>query len=149
MSCLFDSVSSYTKNCSSPQLRQMVADYLSTDPCFWGDMRFSTVFQWFDPKDVHYCKHTDEYIRLMRNDSTWGGALEIQSMCNMFNIGIRVYIAGGTGGTGGTGARVPIEFVPAANMNPSLPIEYVLDITWDGCHFEAFSEIANRRALSR
>jgi hypothetical protein len=113
----------------------MVADYLSSDPSFWGDMKFSDVFEWFDEKDVHHCRHVDDYIHVMRNDSTWGGALEIQSICNMFNIGIRVH----------TGGRIPIEFVPAAAIKPLSPIEYILDITWNGCHFQAISEIAQQK----
>lgn len=141
MSCLFDSISSYTKNCNSSQLRQMVADYLSTDPSFWGDLKFSDVFEWFDEKDVHYCRRVGDYINVMRNDATWGGALEIQSICNMFNIGVRVHTGGG---------RIPIEFVPAATVrSSSSPIEHILDITWNGCHFQAISEIAQQKTVAQ
>lgn len=131
MSCLFDSIASYTRNCTSRALRQMVADYLSENPLFWGDMRFNEVFALFEPYDVHFCGSVEDYIERMRHESTWGGALEIQCICNMFQIGVRVH----------TGLPLPIEFFPASSgRTPARDTDqvlHVLDISWNGCHFES------------
>ena len=126
MSCLFDSVSSYTKNCPSPQLRIMVSDYLKGDPVFWDTMNFGQVFPMFAIEDVHGARSVEEYVERMRLDHTWGGAIEIQAMCNMFSISIRIHVMGG---------KQPIVFLPAAATR-SPTIEHTLDITWNGCHFE-------------
>lgn len=142
MSCLFDSIASYTRNCTSHALRQMVADYLRENPVFWGEMRFKEVFDLFEPQDVHFCTSVEDYIDRMRQESTWGGALEIQCICNMFQIGVRVH----------TGLPLPIEFFPASSIRVSPRdgnhgnhgdhmdhVIHVLDISWNGYHFESVS----------
>lgn len=124
MSCLFDSVAHFTENCSSQQLRRMVIDYLRSNPRFWDTMEFKDVFQMFAPEDVHDARSTSDYIARMSRDSTWGGAIEIQAMCNMFRISIRIHVLGDNG---------TIEFLPAAaGIRP----EHVIELTWNGSHFE-------------
>lgn len=134
MSCLFDSVSSFTKNCSSSDLRSIVVHYLQSDPVYWDTMRFGEVFPFFPPEDVHGCSNVNEYVERMKYSHTWGGAIEIQAMCNLFQISIRVHVLNHHRGR--PSSPPPITFVPAAASAASSPPQVVLDVLWTGNHFD-------------
>ena len=140
MSCLFDSVSSFTKNCSSADLREMVVHYLRSDPLYWDSMKFSQVFSMFPMEDVHGCRNIQEYVHRMTSSHTWGGAIEIQSMCNLFQIGIRVHVFRPRRVTG-NGDHPPITFVPAVTLDDHTDHkephpQVILDLLWTGNHFD-------------
>ena len=126
MSCLFDSVSKFTTNCSSSRLRSMVSDYLRSDPLYWDDLKFSDVFQMYSPDDVHFCTNINDYVVKMGLQSTWGGAIEIQAICNLFNISVRVHVLRNRGNV--------ITFLPTAPQ--TCEPKHCIDISWNGFHFE-------------
>lgn len=80
----------------------------------------------FSSEDVHDARTASDYLLRMSMDSTWGGAIEIQAMCNLFRISIRIHILGN-----GT----TVEFVPAAG---GITPEHAIDLTWNGSHFEPY-----------
>lgn len=60
----------------------------------------------------------------MRNTSTWGGAIEIQVACNLWNISINVHNIRGR-------ERGQILFVPILSETTK-----TIHITWNGGHYE-------------
>lgn len=127
MSCLFDSISFFIENCSSHELRSLMCDYLQKNPMFWDSMRFDQVFGMFDHNDVHGTRTIHDYIDLMRRDCVWGGALEIQAICNMCDLAIDVIVLSSHS------RHNVIEFVPTAvTASP----RHKIRISWNGFHFE-------------
>ena len=113
MSCLFNSLS-YFINETSFDIRQRICDYLQNN----GKI--------IDGLDTVYILHMEipNYVMHMRNMSTWGGAIEIQAACNIWNLRIIVKDIR-------TNERKEIEFVP---INGS--IEKTIKIEWSGGHYE-------------
>lgn len=135
MSCLFDSISFFTKNCSSQQMREMVTEYLQSDPPYLDSMKFSEVFSMFSKEDVHFTSNITEYSHRMKSSQTWGGAIEIQAICNLFNISIQVHVLHNP-----SSSQKPIVFIPSSpvlpsSIDPEEPL-HILSITWNGGHFE-------------
>ena len=113
MSCLFNSLS-YFLNENSYDIRQKICNYLqNNNPIIDG---LNT--------DFILSLENSNYIQNMRNMSTWGGAIEIQSACNIWKSKIIVKdIRNNIGAL--------IEFIPLSNE-----IEKTINLEWNGCHYE-------------
>jgi hypothetical protein len=98
MSCLFDSLSSYITNINSNQLRNIICDYLLTNPTIFDNIDASNVSEWQTDLTLQ------EYVNKMRKDEEWGSGTELKSFANIFNIKVNVYHEG----------RI-IEFLPLNN----------------------------------
>ena len=112
MSCLFQALS-YFLVYSTDEIRQKICDYLeSNQPIMEGlDTKFI-----LELDDINY-------VQNMRNSSQWGGGIEIQTACNLFDLRIIVHKL--------IGDRRTIEFLPVTKR----PV-YTIEITWNGFHFE-------------
>jgi hypothetical protein len=84
MSCLFDSLSTFIVNLNSTQLRQAICDYLETNPLLMDDLKAENVIEGENGMKL------ENYVRIMRNQNTMGGAIEIRAFINIFKINIRV-----------------------------------------------------------
>ena len=122
MSCLFNSLS-YFVNEDSYKMRQTICDYLQEN---------KPIIDGLETRDILNNEATDKnsYITNMRQTSTLGGAIEIQSACNIWNIQINV------SNYRDTGNRI-IEFVPLHGN-----IANTINIYWNGGHFEPITAVA-------
>ena len=85
MSCLFNSMSHFIKEDGGPNgIRQRICDYLEKNLPILEGMETCDVLLLEAPTAAHY-------ISNMRNSSTWGGAIEIQCACNIWNARIIVH----------------------------------------------------------
>ena len=66
----------------------------------------------------------NEYINQMRQQSTWGGAIEIKAASNMWNVKILVHNIRDTNNI--------IEFLPINKMYRG-----IINISWNGSHYES------------
>jgi hypothetical protein len=116
MSCLFNSLS-YFVNEDSYKIRQAICDYLQEN---------KPIIDGLETRDVLTIEsiNPNTYITNMRQTSTWGGAIEIQCACNIWNLQINV------SNYRDAGNRI-IEFVPI-NGN----ITNTINIYWNGGHYE-------------
>jgi hypothetical protein len=120
MSCLFNSLSFFIQK-DSNEIRQLICDYLKENKPIIEGMETSEVVQ-FENNNV------DNYIQNMRSPSTWGGAIEIQCACNIWNLRINVLNYRERN-------NKTIEFIPL-NKN----IERTINIYWTGGHYEPIRE---------
>jgi hypothetical protein len=111
-------------------IRQRICDYLQNNLPIIDGMETQDVLQLEAPSSEHY-------ISNMRKSSTWGGAIEIQCACNIWNARIIVHdIRFENNGNNGK----KIEFLPLrANANANIdsiipPLEFHLE--WSGGHYE-------------
>jgi len=116
MSCLFNSLSFFLDD-NSHVIRQNICDYLENNkPVIDG---LST------DKVLLMSEHGNNYVNKMRSTSTWGGAIEIQAACNIWNVNIHVInIRDNTDNN-------TIEFNPVCNKTNK-----TISITWNGGHYE-------------
>jgi hypothetical protein len=116
MSCLFNSLSYFLKE-DSYTVRQKICDYL---------LENKPIIDGLETKDVLLIEsnNVENYISNMRNTSTWGGAIEIQCACNIWNIQINVSNYRDNNGK-------KIEFIPINGDISSL-----INIYWTGGHYE-------------
>ncbi len=116
MSCLFDSLSSYLNNVTSYELRQIVVNYLETNPVL--------IFPTTKASDIvsveSQGKSFASYLENMRRNETWGGALEIRGFSELFHRKVNVYVI--------VTSKI-IEFIPSTVQH--CPI----NIKWTGNHF--------------
>lgn len=112
MSCLFDSLS-YFLHYDSNSIRQVICNYLQDNQPIIDGLETKFILDLDD----------SNYVNNMRKMSQWGGAIEIQAACNIFNAKITVYKI--------IGKHSVIEFLPINN-------DYRRDmkITWNGYHYE-------------
>ena len=120
MSCLFDSLSHYIENVSSHELRSMVTEYLEKDPVFFEELdnhgRLSSLLKYEDPRFS-----LASYVQSMKQDSTWGGAIEIRAFCELFQVRVVVRIYSN---------EKTIEFFPQ-NKDP----HHTVEIGYTGNHY--------------
>ena len=112
MSCLFNSMSYFLKY-TPDEIRQKICDYLeSNKPIIEG-------------LDTKFILDLDEpnYVRNMRNRNQWGGGIEIQAACNLWNLRIIIHNI--------RDKTTLIEFIPLTNK-----FMYTIELTWNGSHFE-------------
>jgi hypothetical protein len=114
MSCLFQSLSSFISGMDEKEMRQKICDYLETNPDLIEDLSL---------QDLLRCDNVDQkdYVRIMRNDYAWGGALEIKAFCEIFMMAVEVRIQS-------TGKSV--LFRPHYH-----PYFSKICIEWQGCHY--------------
>lgn len=118
MSCLFRSLASFIHNLNESRLREMIVDYLATDPFMFRnpDQRLSEILQ-VDNITL------EQYVHHMRNEGTWGGAIEIRAFADMFHASVVVHMKP---------TKKIIEFHP----NNSTESKNQFTIVWDGGHYE-------------
>ena len=121
MSCLFNSLNYFIKE-NSFNIRQQICDYLHQNKPIIEGLETHEILK-FENNDIN------AYISSMRSPSTWGGAIEIQAACNIWNLRINVY-----------NYR---DFSPNAENNKIiefLPINGIIkesiNIYWNGGHYE-------------
>lgn len=116
MSCLFNSLA-YFVNTDSHILRNVICDYIKTNPKIIDDIDTENIILWENGQTL------DEYISGMKNPSTWGGAIEIKCFCDIFNLFVLVHFR-----------EKNIGFLPNGNnpQNPNNPIELI----YNGGHYE-------------
>jgi len=125
MSCLFNSMSHFIKeDCGATGIRQRICDYLEKNLPILEGMETCDVLQLEAPTAAHY-------ISNMRHSSTWGGAIEIQCACNIWNARIIVHDIRGHN----SGNNNKIEFVPLKSVNTQ-PHSLELHLEWSGGHYE-------------
>jgi hypothetical protein len=116
MSCLFDSLSSHLKNVTSDELRQIIVNYLETNPIL-----ISPTTKAADIVSVEsQASSFSSYLENMRRNETWGGALEIRGFSELFHRKVNVYVI--------VNSKI-IEFIPTTVQH--CPI----NIKWNGNHF--------------
>ena len=80
MSCLFDSLSVYLPH-SASEIRRKICDYLEDN---------NTILDGLDTRSILEQEHAG-YVPWMRDQSTWGGAIEIKAACDIWNVAIQVH----------------------------------------------------------
>lgn len=120
MSCLFNSLSHFIPQTDPSAIRQRICDYLQANSPIIEGMSTHDVLQLDSGSNS-----SDQYIGAMRALTTWGGAIEIQAACNIWNARIVVHdVRMGHGQT--------IEFLPVATITPDKTFE----LEWSGGHYE-------------
>ena len=113
MSCLFISLSHFLQE-DNYIIRQKICDYLQENKPIIDGLDTTQVLQ----------IENNNYISNMRSTSTWGGAIEIQTACNIWNIQINV-------SNYRDNNNKIIEFIPINGI-----ITKIINIYWTGGHFE-------------
>ena len=127
MSCLFNSMSHFIKeDWGATGIRQRICDYLEKNLPILEGMETHDVLQLEAPTAAHY-------ISKMRNPSTWGGAIEIQCACNIWNARINVHDIRNNSNNGNNNNK--IEFLPLRCENAQL-YSLELQLEWSGGHYE-------------
>jgi len=122
MSCLFNSLSHFI-NETSFTIRQKICDYLENN---------NPIIEGVDTKFILQMEsNNNNYISMMRNTSTWGGAIEIQVACILWNLRIIVK-------NNRDAKNTIIEFLPLRQNNHSdNHTEYkTIVLEWTGGHYE-------------
>jgi len=117
MSCLFDSVQISIVDETSTSIRNKVCDYLERNHAILPGISTSVLLELDRPN----------YISEMRKRTTWGGAIEIAVICNIFNICIMVINTRDNK----KNTNTTLKFIP---INEGI-IKNTIYISWDGCHY--------------
>jgi hypothetical protein len=130
MSCLFNSMSYFIKEEMGPTgIRQRICDYLEKNLPILEGMETRDVLEMEAPSAQHY-------ISNMRNTSTWGGAIEIQCACNIWNARIIVHDIRSHYSNGSCSNNL-IEFIPLKLSNASEnETQIEVHLEWSGGHYE-------------
>jgi hypothetical protein len=121
MSCLFNSLAHFIAPQTDPQaIRQRICDYLQANSPIIDGMATHDVLQ------LDSLNTSDQYIGAMRSPCTWGGAIEIQAACNIWNARIVVH------DIRGHGQSKTIEFLPVSTV----PADKTFELEWSGGHYE-------------
>lgn len=125
MSCLFNSMSHFIKEEWDPTgIRQRICDYLEKNLPILEGMETRDVLKLEAPS-------SESYITKMRHASTWGGAIEIQCACNIWNARIIVHDIRSHHRHENNNK---IEFLP---LNSSTnPPSFEFHLEWSGGHYE-------------
>lgn len=121
MSCLFRSLSFFITNVETEELRQIITDYIATDPIVIPPDGKLSSYLLLEQTSL------DTYTQNMRKSGTWGGAIEIKAFCELFQIKVYVYVIR---------ENKYIEFVPSKWDDPSK----IIKISWTGNHYEPIKE---------
>jgi hypothetical protein len=122
MSCLFNSLSYFIPQTDPQAIRARICDYLQAN---------SPIIDGMATQDVLHQdsgSSPDQYIGAMRSPSTWGGAIEIQAACNIWNARIVVHDIRSC-------QKQCIEFLPVANDTNNSP-DKMFELEWSGGHYE-------------
>ena len=128
MSCLFNSLSHFIAPQTDPQaIRARICDYLQANSPIIDGMSTHDVLQ------LDSSSSSDQYIGAMRTLTTWGGAIEIQAACNIWNARIVVHdIRSGHRHGPGQGHGQTIEFLPVSTN----AADKTFELEWSGGHYE-------------
>jgi hypothetical protein len=113
MSCLFNSLSFFL-NEDGYTIRQKICDYLLNNDKIIDGLDTSFILN----------LESNNYIQNMRSTNTWGGAIEIQSACNLYNVNITIRNYRDNNGQN-------IEFIPVTNQATR-----IIELEWTGGHYE-------------
>lgn len=116
MSCLFNSLSRFI-NKDSNTIRQEICNYLQNNGKLMDGIETSQI--------LAFENQGNNYIQNMRLPSTWGGAIEIQAACNIWNMNVIVNDIRVT-------PSKQIHFEPITKIDTSNTIQ----VTWSGGHYE-------------
>ena len=116
MSCLFISLSRFF-NIDSNTIRSIICDYLEKNGKLIEDLDTEIILSLDIPKDA--------YLKEMRMQNTWGGAIEIQAACNIWNVRILIHNI-----RDNNNIQI-IEFLP---LNST---QVTINLSWNGNHYEA------------
>jgi hypothetical protein len=116
MSCLFNSLSHFIPE-NSFVIRQNICDYL---------LENKPILEGLDTAFVLSLEHPN-YIQQMRSTNTWGGGIEIQCACNLWDLRILVRNDRDAG-------RI-IEFIPLSGH-----FSQTIRLYWTGGHYEPIRE---------
>jgi hypothetical protein len=119
MSCAFLSLSHFINGINENQLRNIICDFLSTNPKLIDDL---TAEQCIWESNIPL----PEYVANMRNPCTWGGAIEIISFCQIFNIDVLIKQINAP-------EQKDIEF------KSKTPTNIIIKLLYNGNHYEPFS----------
>ena len=125
---MFNSLSHFIPQTDPQTIRQRICDYLQANSPIIDGMATHDVLQ-LDSKT------TDQYISAMRSPCTWGGAIEIQAACNIWNARIVVHdIRSGHRHRHGPGQGhgQTIEFLPVSTN----AADKTFELEWSGGHYE-------------
>jgi hypothetical protein len=118
MSCLFIALSEFTPKGDDPAiLRQKICNFLALN----RKLAYATAadyIQWEVSVDL------DSYITHMRRQQSWGGAIEIQTFCELYSYCVECYNLRDSGRT--------IQFRPRSGVCVK-----TCKISWNGVHFVA------------
>lgn len=115
MSCLFNSLS-YFLNENAYNIRQKICDYLQNN---------EPIIEGLDTKFILDLENPN-YIENMRCTQTWGGAIEIQTACNIWNT--RIFVKNIR-----DNINKDIEFLP---INKNSEYNNSIFLEWSGGHYE-------------
>jgi hypothetical protein len=115
MSCLFNSLGSLLK---------VDPAKLRADVCSFLEQHSAELVEGLDSQVVLESE-VDVYVRKMRNASTWGGAVEIRSVCQMYGVETEVLTSHGT----------TVHFVPMSVSASAAQDLRVLKVHWTGSHY--------------
>ena len=121
MSCLFNSLSYFIPQTDPPAIRARICDYLQSNSPIIDGIATHDVLQ------LDSGLSPDQYIGAMRSPCTWGGAIEIQAACAIWNA--RIVVRDIRSGHGQT-----IEFLPVINAINSP--DKTFELEWSGGHYE-------------
>ncbi len=116
MSCLFNSLNYFIKE-GSYEIRQKICDYLQENKPIIDGLETNTVLMFENP-------NPNTYISNMRLQSTWGGAIEIQCACNIWQLRINVKNYRDNN-------NKSIEFLPLSSI-----YNETINVYWTGGHYE-------------
>jgi hypothetical protein len=124
MSCLFNSLSHFIAQTDPHAIRQRICDYLQANSPIIEGLTTHEVLQLDSGSNS-----SDQYIGAMRTSNTWGGAIEIQAACNIWNARIVVHDIRRMGND------QAIEFLPVAT-NATDETYQTFELEWSGGHYE-------------
>jgi len=105
---------SYFLKTDSTTIRQEICTYLENN---------NKIIDGLDTKEILNME-SNNYVKNMRNTSTWGGAIEIQAACNIWNMSVIVHDIRNS-------RRDKITFIPINGR-----VNNTINITWSGGHYE-------------
>ena len=128
MSCLFNSLSHFIPQTDPQAIRPRICDYLQANSPIIDGMATHDVLQ------LDSFNTPDQYIGTMRTLTTWGGAIEIQAACNIWNARIVVHDIRSC-------QKQTIEFLPVSNdtinaTNATNSPDKTFTLEWSGGHYE-------------
>lgn len=112
MSCLFKSIGKLIQ-LETQTVRHIICNYLEKNGLIMEDMETKDILQ----------MENDNYIKNMRQNSTWGGAIEIQAACNIWRLIVKVHDCR---------QNEIMTFYPVTETQS---IRYKLYICWSGNHY--------------
>ena len=125
MSCLFNSLSHFIPQTDPQAIRARICDYLQANSPIIDGMATHDVLQ------LDSLTTSEQYIGAMRTLTTWGGAIEIQAACAIWNARIVVHDIRSC-------QKQTIEFLPVSNdtINATNSPDKTFTLEWSGGHYE-------------